>query len=98
MEIQKLEHVKQFGEKNTSIDRFPNKNGNYCPGNYRWATHREQSNNTRANRIITYKNKSKTMAEWARYLNVPYYILNSRINQQKWSEIKVLLTPHKKYL
>lgn len=48
-----------------SIDRFPNKNGNYEPGNVRWANQSEQCRNQRDNRIITANGESITLAEWA---------------------------------
>lgn len=48
-----------------SLDRFPNKDGNYEPNNVRWATKTEQSRNSRRNRILTAFNKTQTLAEWA---------------------------------
>lgn len=72
-----------------SIDRI-NVNWNYCKENCRWATQKEQMNNTRKSRIINYNWLSHTMKQWSEILWINYRTLSTRINRD-WLPIEVAL-------
>lgn len=68
---------------NLSIERIDNSRG-YEPGNVRWATPTEQSRNTRRNKMVTWNNETKCLAQWAEDLGVSYNMLNQRLHRG-WS-------------
>lgn len=76
------------------IDRIDNNLG-YTPGNCRWSSYKENNNNRRSNRRITFKGETMNVGQWAARLNMPYATLSTRLNKLGWSDEKALSTPVK---
>jgi len=54
---------------------------NYTPNNCRWATLKEQAQNTRTNRIIEFDGEKKCLTEWARTLKIAPCTLHARLKR-----------------
>lgn len=84
-----------MGEKPSlqhSLDRYPNGQGNYEPGNVRWATLREQRENHANNIVLTHNGTTQTLSRWADTMGIKCDTLNARV-RAGWTTERTLTTP-----
>lgn len=71
-----------------SLDRIDNNSG-YSPENVKWASYKEQANNTRSNRILTYMGRSQNISQWADEFNLKMTTIWARL-QRGWTVERAL--------
>ncbi len=62
-----------------TLDRYPNRRGNYEPSNCRWATYAEQNRNKQTNKVYTFQGETLCITDWASRLKVHPAVLRYRL-------------------
>lgn len=88
--------LKNGYQSNLTIDRFPNRTGNYEPGNCRWATYKEQENNKTNNRYLKIDGEIKTISQWSEVFGIDKSTIYKRV-KIGWDVELAVKTKTKKY-
>lgn len=91
-----LEDVGPRPSPRHTLDRYPNNNGNYEPGNVRWATRTQQARNSRHVRLLTCHGLTMSIVEWVEYLGISRSTLEKRL-ASKWPLERALTVQNKKH-
>lgn len=75
-----------------TLDRI-NNDGDYAPGNCRWATRTQQNNNNRRNRFVTWRGRTQTISQWAKEQGLPHGVLWNRLFISRVSIAAAMTSP-----
>lgn len=74
------------------LDRYPDNDGHYEPGNCRWATRSENDRNRRSNRLIEHDGETLPLVAWAERTGIRTDVIAKRLDAG-WPVTEALSTP-----
>jgi len=87
-----LKDVGRRPSRKHTLDRYPNNNGDYVPGNVRWATMKQQGNNRRTNRLLDFNGEVITQSEYIERSGLSFGKVQYRV---KTGKIRTVRKPMK---
>lgn len=87
-----VEALDRYSEPGTTIDRIDS-DGNYEPGNLRWATMAEQRRNTSRTHLVTINGETLCLLDWAKRYNISTNTIYRRIKECGMNEVEAITTP-----
>lgn len=73
------------------LDRYPNNDGDYEPGNCRWALRKDNCRNRRSSRVIECDGEALTLIEWAERSGVRAETIAERLDRG-WDQRAAIFT------
>lgn len=74
-----------------TIDRR-NVDGPYAPENCRWATREQQGRNKRNTRLVAFRGRAATVAEWGELVGIKADVIRHRLKKLGWPVERALIT------